>query len=165
MSEQAGRAWVFGNDINTDNLSPGPYHKLPLEERAPHCLESVDPDFAGGVVAGDFVVAGTNFGMGSSREQAAEVLRYLGAGAVIAKSFGGIFYRNAFNYGLMALVCGDTDRIDAGDRLAIDYDDNVILNLTKDERLAFEPVPEHLQNLVRYGGLISYLQNTKPAAE
>ncbi len=114
-----GRAWVFGDNIDTDVLAPGRYMKGPVEEAAPHCLESVDPDFAGQVAPGDFVIGGGNFGLGSSREQAAQVLRILGVAAVIAKSFGGIFYRNAFNLGLLAVLGPETGRIVAGDRLSL----------------------------------------------
>ncbi len=153
-----GRAWVFGDDIDTDVLAPGRYMKGPVEEAAPHCLESVDPDFAGNIAPGDFVVAGGNFGLGSSREQAAQVLRILGVAAVIAKTFGGIFYRNAFNLGLMAVQCRETDRISAEDRLALDAEAGVLRNLTSGERYACEPVPAHLLALIADGGLIPHLQ-------
>ena len=95
--KSAGRAWVFGDSVNTDVLAPGAYIKGPLEELARHCLESVDPDFAPKVQPGDVVVGGENFGMGSSREQAAIALKMLGVKAVLAKSFARIFYRNALN--------------------------------------------------------------------
>lgn len=164
MSTASGKAWVFGDDINTDNLAPGPYLKLPIDEVAPHCLESVDPDFAANIVAGDIVVAGANFGQGSSREQAAEVLRHLGVGAVIAKSFGGIFYRNAFNFGLLALVCAETDRIKAGDEIVLSPKTGEIHNLTRDERLSVEAIPGHLLDLVRDGGLVPHLERKRNAA-
>ena len=107
------------DDVNTDVLAPGAYIKGPLEELAKHCLESIDPGFAPGARPGDVVVGGENFGMGSSREQAAIALKMLGVSAVLAKSFAGIFYRNAFNLGLPAVVCADTDRINAGDELEL----------------------------------------------
>ena len=153
-----GRAWVFGDDIDTDVLAPGRYMKGPVEAAAPHCLESVDPDFAGHVAPGDFVIGGGNFGLGSSREQAAQVLRILGVAAVIAKSFGGIFYRNAFNLGLLAVRCPDIDRINARDRLALDAEAGVLRNLSTDERYACEPVPAHLLALIADGGLIPQLE-------
>ena len=106
-----GRAWKFGDDINTDLLAPGVYMKGSLKELASHCLESVDPLFAGSVKSNDFIVAGRNFGLGSSREQAALVLNYLGLAAVVALSFGGIFYRNAFNCGLPAITCSSVEEI------------------------------------------------------
>ncbi len=154
----AGRAWVFGDNIDTDVLAPGRYMKGPVEAAAPHCLESVDPDFAGNVAPGDFVIGGGNFGLGSSREQAAQVLRILGVAAVIAKSFGGIFYRNAFNLGLLAVLCPETGRIDARDRLALDAEAGVLHNLTSGESYACDPVPAHLLALIADGGLIPQLE-------
>ncbi len=165
MSTASGKAWVFGDDINTDNLAPGPYLKLPIDQVAPHCLESVDPDFAANIVAGDVVVAGANFGQGSSREQAAEVLRHLGVGAVIAKSFGGIFYRNAFNFGLLALVCAETDRIRAGDKIVLSPEVGEIQNLTQGESISVEAIPGHLLDLVRDGGLVPHLERKRNAAQ
>ena len=153
-----GRAWVFGDNIDTDVLAPGRYMKGPIEAAAPHCLESVDPDFAGRVAPGDFVIGGGNFGLGSSREQAAQVLRILGVAAVIAKSFGGIFYRNAFNLGLLAVICPETGRIAARDRLALDAEAGVLRNLESGERHACEPVPAHLLALIADGGLIPQLE-------
>ena len=120
MSALSGRAWVFGDNVDTDVLAPGIYMKSPLSELAQHCLESVDPDFARNVAPGDIVVAGENFGMGSSREQAAQALIELGVAALVAKSFARIFYRNAINLGLPALVCPEADRIKAGDGLTLD---------------------------------------------
>ena len=110
------------------------------------------------VAPGDFVVAGGNFGLGSSREQAAQVLRILGVAAVIARSFGGIFYRNAFNLGLLAVQCADTDRIRADDRLSLDAEAGVVRNLTRGESHACEPVPAHLLALIADGGLIPHLE-------
>ena len=153
-----GRAWVFGDDIDTDVLAPGRYMKGPVEDAAPHCLESVDPDFAGNVAPGDFVVAGGNFGLGSSREQAAQVLRILGVAAVIARSFGGIFYRNAFNLGLMAVQCRETGRISAEDRLSLDAEAGTLRNLNTGESYDCEPVPAHLLTLIADGGLIPHLE-------
>ena len=153
-----GRAWVFGDNIDTDVLAPGRYMKGPIEAAAPHCLESVDPDFAGRVAPGDFVIGGGNFGLGSSREQAAQVLRILGVAAVIAKSFGGIFYRNAFNLGLLAVICPEAGRIDAGDRLALNAEAGVLHNLNSGARYPCEPVPAHLLTLIADGGLIPQLE-------
>ena len=153
-----GRAWVFGDNIDTDLLAPGRYMKGPVEAAAAHCLESIHPDFAGQVAPGDFVIGGGNFGLGSSREQAAQVLRILGVAAVIAKSFGGIFYRNAFNLGLLAVQCQETERINAQDRLALDAEAGILRNLNTGERYACEPVPAHLLALIADGGLIPQLE-------
>ncbi len=157
-SGAGGRAWLFGDDIDTDVLAPGRYMKGPVEALARHCLESVDADFAAGVRAGDFVVAQANFGIGSSREQAAQVLTLLGVAGVIAESFGGIFYRNAFNLGLPAVICPETGRIRARDRLVLDAEAGRLRNLTAGETYACEPVPAHLMALVRDGGLIAQLE-------
>ena len=99
-----GRCWVLGDDINTDYLAPGKYMKFGIEDIARHCLEDVLPHFAAEVRAGDLIIAGRNFGTGSSREQAVEVLRHLGVQCVIARSFAGLFYRNGFNLGLPLLL-------------------------------------------------------------
>ncbi|MDH3716021.1 MAG: 3-isopropylmalate dehydratase [Gammaproteobacteria bacterium] len=155
----SGTVWKFGDNVDTDVLAPGTYMKGPLEELATHCLESVDPQFAAGVQAGDFVVAGRNFGAGSSREQAAQVLKLLGVAAVIAPSFAGIFYRNACNLGLAALISDSVGRIASGQRLSVDVHTGVMENLTTGERLTCEPLPEHLAAIVQAGGLIPYLQN------
>ncbi len=158
MSEPGGRAWVFGAEVDTDQLVSGAQMKRPIAEAARHCLESVDPNFAAQVAPGDFVIAGDNFGLGSSREQAAEVLRHLGVAAVIAKSFGGIFYRNAVNLGLLVIRCGHIGRIRAQDRLTVEADAGLVHNLTRGETYACEPVPEHLMAIIRNGGLLPHLE-------
>jgi 3-isopropylmalate/(R)-2-methylmalate dehydratase small subunit len=156
-SQNVGRAWVFGDNIDTDQLAPGIYMKRPIEEMARHCLEVADPQFAGGVEPGDIVVGGRNFGMGSSREQAPQALRHLGVSAVLAPSFGGIFYRNALNLGLLALVCPEAAKITAGDQLALEPENGKVHNLTRNEVYACEPIPAHLTEMVRAGGLVPYL--------
>jgi len=158
MTPIAGKAWVFGSDIGTDLLAPGLYMKRPIEEIARHCLEDIDPHFATRVERGDVVVAGRNFGMGSSREQAAQALIHLGVSVVLAQSYGGLFYRNALNLGLLVLICPETDRIAAGDRIAVDPERGTVRNLTQDETYACEPVPAHLIDMVRAGGLVPYLE-------
>jgi 3-isopropylmalate/(R)-2-methylmalate dehydratase small subunit len=155
---QAGKAWVFGSNIGTDQLAPGLYMKRPIDEMARHCLEDVDPRFAAEVEPGDIVVAGRNFGMGSSREQAAQALIHLGVSAVLAKSYGGIFYRNALNLGLLVLISPDTDKLQAGDRIAVDQDRGIVRNLTRNETWICESLPAHLTEMVRAGGLVPYLE-------
>jgi 3-isopropylmalate/(R)-2-methylmalate dehydratase small subunit len=154
----SGRAFVFGDDIDTDVLAPGALMKLPAEELAKHCLEAVAPDFAEAVRPGDFVVAGANFGLGSSREQAAVSLKLLGVGAVLATSFARIFWRNAMNLGLPALVFPQAGEIAAGDRLAVDPAGGTVRNLTQDRRYAIQPVPPHLMDMIAAGGLIPHLK-------
>jgi 3-isopropylmalate/(R)-2-methylmalate dehydratase small subunit len=152
------RAWVFGDDIDTDVLAPGRYMKAEIAEIAKHCLEAVEPSFASKVAPGDFLVAGRNFGAGSSREQAPAALKHLGIAALVAQSFAGLFYRNALNLGLPALVCRDAKRIRHGDELKVDFEKSRILNLKTGDALAFEPIPGHLMEMVRDGGLLPHLE-------
>ncbi len=154
----SGQAWVYGDDINTDVLYPGAYLKGPVEEAARHCLEAVDSSFVPNVKKGDIVVGGENFGIGSSREGAAAVMLMHGVPVVLAKSFARIFYRNAFNLGLIALVCKDTDRITKGDELAIDAAAGTVENKTKGETYTCETVPPHLMEIVNDGGLMPHLK-------
>jgi len=158
MSSEGGNAWVFGDNIDTDQLAPGGTLKSGIDVIASQCLGQVNPKFAAGVHSGDYVVGGSNFGIGSSREQAAHALCHLGVAAVIAKSFGGIFYRNAFNFGLMALVCPDASAIAQGERLTIDPEKGTVHNLTRNETYSCEAVPSHLVEIVRAGGLVPYLE-------
>ena len=125
-----GRAFVFGDNIDTDVLAPGSLMKLAPEALATHCLEAIDPSFAGAVRQGDVLVAGANFGLGSSREQAAVSLKILGIQAVLATSFARIFWRNAINLGLPALVFPQAGEIVSGDRLSLDIASGRIENLS-----------------------------------
>ena len=154
-----GRAWKFGDDVNTDVLAPGTYIKLPPEELALHCLETVAPGFATSVQPGDFVVGGKNFGTGSSREQAAQSLKVLGVAGVIAPSFGGIFYRNAFNLGLPAIIVLNLSMVNDGDELRVDMISGEVFNMTSNEKIIGEPVPKNLLEIVAAGGLVPYLDN------
>ena len=152
------KAWVLGDNIDTDAIVPGRYMKFGIEEIAKHCLESVSPSFVSSVGQGDAVVAGRNFGCGSSREQAPAALKQLGVAALIAESFAGLFYRNALNLGLAAVVCADAKRIRDGDHLELDFQKSSIANLTTGENLPFEPIPPHLLEMVRDGGLLPHLE-------
>ena len=154
----SGRAWVFGDDLSTDALAPGRYMKFGVEEIAKHCLESVDPRFAAEVRPGDVVVGGRNFGAGSSREQAAAALVHLGVAAVLAPSFAGLFYRNAFNLGLPLLVCAGAGSVRAGDLLKVDAKTGRVENLSQKREIACEPMPPHLEALIRDGGLLGHLE-------
>ena len=153
-----GKVWKYGDNVDTDLLAPGVYMKGPTTELAKHCLEAIDLEFAPNVQPGDVIVAGRNFGIGSSREQAAEVLVLLGVKAVIAKSFGGIFYRNAFNLGLLALVADAEADLEAGHELDIDPATGTITNMTTGVQIAAEPVPQPLRRIVAAGGLVPYLE-------
>ena len=147
-SQFSGRAWVFGDDINTDLLAPGAYMKFGIDEIARHCMEAVDPSFAAQVRPGDIVFGGRNFGAGSSREQAVEVLRHLGVVAVVAPSFAGLFYRNGFNLGLPLLTCAALPPVDAGQRVGCDIDTARVF-IDNAPALQCEPVPPHLVELGR----------------
>ena len=161
----AGKVWLFGDDIDTDALAPGLYMKAPLEDLASHCLEAIDPDFAANVGHGDVIVAGVNFGIGSSREQAVEALKYLGVRVLVAKSFGGIFFRNALNFGMIAVVSADVDRISPGDRITVDAAVGVIENLSQNETYACDTLPPRLLAMVRDGGLVDHLEKKLARAQ
>ena len=150
------RVWRLGDNVDTDAIAPGRYMKLGIDEIARHCLESALPSFASEVRPGDVVVAGRNFGAGYSREQAPAALRRLGIAALVAESFAGLFYRNALNLGLPALVCPQAKQIRDGEELKIDYDESRIM--TKSAALDFEPIPPHLLEMVRDGGLLPHLE-------
>jgi len=154
----AHRVWRFGDNIDTDVLAPGIYMKKPIAEIAAHCLEAVEPRFAKEVRPGDVVVGGRGFGMGSSREQAVEALLHLGVVAVLALSFGGIFYRNALNYGLLALASPDIGRIRQDDRVVVDGVAGTVIDETTGERLTCEKLPAHLLAMIADGGLVPHLE-------
>ncbi|GAA5236026.1 3-isopropylmalate dehydratase [Verticiella sediminum] len=154
----AGRAWLLGDDINTDLLAPGKYMKHGVEEIARHCLESLDPTFAGAVRPGDILFAGRNFGAGSSREQAVEVLRVLGVAAVVAVSFSGLYFRNGFNLGLPLLVCPEAASVANGARVRLALADGAVDDLDSGRRLICEPLPAHLLTLIHDGGLVPHLE-------
>ena len=152
------KAWVFGDNVDTDAIAPGRYMKSGIEEIARHCLEAVDPGFATKVKNGDAVVGGRNFGTGSSREQAPEALKHLGVAVLVAESFAGLFYRNAINLGLPAVACAQAKRIRNGDLLKVDPLGGTIENLTTGETLECEPIPPFLMSIIRDGGLLPHLE-------
>lgn len=154
----SGRAWVFGDNVNTDVMAPGLYFKSPMSEMAKHCMEAVDPDFASQVQPGDIVVGGHNFGVGSAREQAAMALQYLGVGAVLAPSFGRIFYRNTLNFGIPALRLPADMIIEAGDRVHVEPATGHIRNETRATVCDAPALPPHLSQMVAAGGLMPYLK-------
>jgi 3-isopropylmalate/(R)-2-methylmalate dehydratase small subunit len=152
------RAWLFGDNVDTDLIAPGRYMKFAIEEIAPHCFEALAPHFARSVSRGDIVVGGRNFGTGSSREQAPAALKHLGIAAIVAESFAGLFYRNALNLGLPAVVCADSKRIRDGDTVRVDPQAGRIENLTTATTLHCEAIPPHLMEMVRDGGLLAHLE-------
>lgn len=155
----SGRAWAYGDNVNTDVIFPGKYTYTVTEraEIARHALEDLDPTFAAQVQPGDVVVGGTNFGCGSSREQAATCLVYNGVGAVIAASFSRIFYRNALNNGLLAIVCPEAAAVlRTGDRVEIDTARHVIRSAAGEFR--FPPLSASVMGIVAAGGLVAYVK-------
>ncbi len=154
-----GKAHKYGNNINTDIISPPQYMELSVAEAAKYSMSAVDPNFASSVRKGDFFVAGANLGSGSSRELAPLTLKYLGISAVIAKFFARIFYRNAINIGLVALECPESDKISTGDELEIQVEKGVIINKTRNETYQCTPLPPHILDLVEKGGLVPYLKD------
>lgn len=154
-----GKAWKFGDGISTDHIAPGRLFHLRsnLPELAKHCLEDARPEFASGVKPGDFVVGGRNFGQGSSREHAAVVIRMCGAGAVLAKSFARIFFRNCVNVGLPALIL-DTDRIEDGDELEVDLASGKVTNVTREWEVSTPPLPAVMQTIISDGGLVEHVK-------
>ena len=153
-----GKAWKFGDDISTDLIAPGRLFHLrtKLPELAKHVLEDADPEFPSKVQKGDFIVAGSNFGLGSSREHAPTIIKLAGVNAVLAKSFARIFYRNGINVGLPLLIC-DTDRIDEGDELEIDMSAGIVKDLTKGIEIIFSPIPDVMIKILNDGGLVDHI--------
>ena len=154
----SGSAWVFGDEMNTDNMAPGIYFKEPMDVMAQHCMEAVDPTFAANVKPGDIIVGGNNFGVGSAREQAPMAFEYLGVGAILAKSFSRIFYRNAINFGIPLLLFPQADEIEAGQLLEVNPVDGIIRNATTGSTYKVEGIPEHLMHMINAGGLMPWLK-------
>jgi len=154
-----GKAFKFGDDISTDLIAPGRLAHLRsnLPELAKHVLEDADATFASRVRPGDFLVAGKNFGLGSSREHAPVIIKMAGVSAVLAKSFARIFFRNAINVGLPVLIC-DTDKINDGDELEVDLAAGAVRDVTNGSRLASGRIPEVMLRILGEGGLVAYIQ-------
>ena len=154
-----GKAWKFGDGITTDHIAPGRLLHLRsnLPELAKHCMEDAREDFAANVKPGDFVVGGKNFGQGSSREHAAIVIKMCGVGAVLAKSFARIFFRNCINVGLPALII-DTDGINEGDELEVDLEAGTVRNLTTGDEMEAPPLPPVMQRIISEGGLVAHVK-------
>ncbi|MCL0032556.1 3-isopropylmalate dehydratase small subunit [Peptococcaceae bacterium] len=155
-----GNAHKFNlDDINTDYIISGKYKfkTLDMKELAKHVMEDLDPEFYSKINEGDFIVAGNNFGCGSSREQAPLAIKNAGISAVIAKSFARIFYRNAINTGLPVVEC-DTDKIEAGDRLEVDLKKGVVRNITKNIEIKTNPLPSVMIKILNDGGLIAHFR-------
>ena len=154
-----GKAFKFGDGISTDHIIPGRYASIRsnLDELAKHVLEDADPAFVSRVKEGDFIVAGNNFGLGSSREHAPLVIKMAGVSAILAKSVARIFFRNAINLGLPVLIC-DTDSIDDGDELEIDLSAGTVRDVTNGQKLTFGKIPKVMLRILDEGGLIPYIK-------
>ena len=158
-----GKAHKFGDDINTDDIIAAKYLVTSDEtELGKHCMENIAPGFFQKVNQGDIIVAGKNFGCGSSREHAPRALKGAGIAAVIAGSFSGIFFRNSINIGLPFLELKEVDKIKDGDALEIDLASGIIKNLSKNESYKTQAFPEFLQEIVKAGGLIQYIKSKGP---
>lgn len=155
-----GKVFKYPDNVDTDVIIPARYlNTSDANELAKHCMEDIDADFVKEVGPGDIMVAGWNFGCGSSREHAPLVIRTCGTGCVIAKSFARIFYRNAINIGLPILECEEAaDEINAGDDVAVDFDTGIITDRTTGKSYQAQPFPEFIQNIIRKGGLLNSLK-------
>ena len=156
MQNAHGKAFVFGDDINTDVILPGAYLNVTdPKELASHCMESEDPDFVKNARPGDIMVAGNNFGCGSSREHAPIAIKESGISLVIAKSFARIFYRNSINIGLAILECPEAaEAIEEGHEVEADLDNGIILDKTTGAKFDTKPFPEFIQKIIQNGGLV-----------
>ena len=154
-----GTVWKFGDDIDTDIILPGRYLIYTDEEKlSQHCMEGLDDKFNEKCKKGDFIVAGKNFGCGSSREHAPIALKGVGVAAVIAESFARIFYRNAINIGLPIIECPEAAQgIEAGDEVEVDFDSGMIYNRTKGTEFKGQPFPEFMQKIIKAEGLVNYI--------
>jgi len=157
-----GKVHIFGDDVNTDDIIAARYLvTTDQKELGKHCMENISPDFVNKVDHGDIIVAGKNFGCGSSREHAPLAIKGCGIGAVIAKSFAAIFFRNAINIGLPFLELESADTIKEGDSLEIDLAQGKIKDLTQNKLYETQAFPEFLQKLLRQGGLMNYMKNRR----
>lgn len=154
-----GKAWKFGDNISTDHIIPGRFYHLRsnLDELKKHVFDDIAPEFYKKVSPGDIIVGGQNFGLGSSREHAPLIIKLAGIDAIIAKSFARIFYRNAINVGLLAIIT-DTDTMEEGDILEIKVDEGIITDDTKGLESRFSPVPPIMRNILQEGGLDQYIR-------
>jgi 3-isopropylmalate/(R)-2-methylmalate dehydratase small subunit len=155
-----GKVWKYGKDVNTDVILPGRYlDSYEPDYLASHAMEDLDPTFSKEVKPGDIVVAETNFGCGSSREQAASCLRYCGVQAVVAKSFARLFYRNAINQGIAVIECPEcVDALNRGDEVEVDIPSGTINNLTSGQIIQFKALPPFVMEIISSGGLVEHLK-------
>jgi 3-isopropylmalate/(R)-2-methylmalate dehydratase small subunit len=157
-----GKARIFGDDINTDDIISAKYLvSTDAKELGSHCMEAIAPDFTKKIMPGDIIVAGNNFGCGSSREHAPLAIKGCGISAVLAKSFAAIFFRNAINIGLPFLESEDTGKIKEGDSIEIDLSSGIIKNTTQNQTYKTQEFPKFLQEIVEEGGLMNWIKKDK----
>jgi len=155
-----GKVWTFGKDIDTDIIIAARYLNTSVpEELAKHIMEDSDPEFVNKISVGDIIVAGENFGCGSSREHAPIALKAAGISAVIAPTFARIFYRNAFNMGLPIFELAESSEINEGDEVTVDMDAGTVTNNTTNKTYKFTPIPAFMQELIDAGGLMNFAAN------
>lgn len=155
-----GKVWLYGDNVDTDVIIPARYlNTADPQELAKHCMEDLEPTFAGNVCQSDIIIAGSNFGCGSSREHAPVAIKACGVSCVVAKSFARIFYRNAINIGLPLVELGEADMgIRSGAIVKIDFSQGTVENGTTGRSLRVQPMPEFIQGIARAGGLINYVK-------
>ncbi|MCP5002892.1 MAG: 3-isopropylmalate dehydratase small subunit [Planctomycetes bacterium] len=155
-----GKTWKYGDNVNTDEIIPARYlNTTDLKELSSHCMEDIDADFVKKAKAGDILVAGENFGCGSSREHAPLSIKFFGISCVIAKSFARIFFRNAINIGLPIFESNEAaDEIEEGDEVSVDLQMSKIINLTTDKDYSFTPFPVEMKDIIAAGGLMEYVK-------
>ena len=160
MGKTIGKVFKYKDDVDTDVIIPARYLNTPnAQELAMHCMEDIDPEFVKNVKKGDIIVAGWNFGCGSSREHAPLSIKTCGVGCVIAKSFARIFYRNSINIGLPIIECEKAaEEINAGDKVSIDFDTGIIFDETTNKTYQAQPFPPFIQNIIDKGGLLVSLK-------
>lgn len=158
-----GTVYKYPDNVDTDVIIPARYLNTPdAQELAKHCMEDIDPEYVRKVKPGDVMVAGWNFGCGSSREHAPLVIKTCGTGCVIAKSFARIFYRNAINIGLPILECEEAaDEINANDEVSVDFDTGIITDITTGKTYKAQPFPPFIQNIIKAGGLLKSLKEAE----
>ena len=154
-----GRVWKYGDDVNTDVIFPGKYTYsiTDRKEMAPHALEDLDPEFVKNVRPGDIIVAGKNWGCGSSREQAVIALKEIGVGAIVARSFARIYFRNCINEGLPIVTCDAVDGVENGEELSIDFGAGIVI--TPRGEYAFPPLPPSVLEILEAGGLVPHVKH------
>ncbi len=157
--EARGKVWKFGDHVNTDDIIAAKYlNTTDVKELAAHCMESLMPDFPARIKQGDIIVAGENFGCGSSREHAPVSIKGCGISAVIARSFARIFLRNSINIGLPVIELPEADQLKEGDEVEIDFENGIIKNITKNKTYVFAKYPEFLQGIIKTGGLMKWVR-------